>query len=130
MSPERLEIIDRVLREGIRAGGFPGAAVVVGRKGATVWQKGFGHLGWTSDSPAVLPDQTIYDLASLTKVIGTTTAAMILFDEGKLVLDEKVTQLPARLHRRAEGRGHRPSAAGASRRPPGRSRPVANCGNA
>jgi CubicO group peptidase (beta-lactamase class C family) len=96
MSAERLETIDRVVQRGLDAGGYPGAAVIVGRKGATVWQKGFGHLGWTSDSPAVLPDQTIYDLASLTKVIGTTTAAMILYDEGKLVLDEKVTHyLPA-----------------------------------
>jgi serine-type D-Ala-D-Ala carboxypeptidase len=91
MSAERLETINRVVQRGLDAGGYPGAAVVVGRKGATVWQKGFGHLGWTSDSPVVLPDQTIYDLASLTKVIGTTTAAMILFDEGKLVLDEKVS---------------------------------------
>ena len=91
MSAARLATIDRVVQRGLDAGGYPGAAVVVGRKGATVWQKGFGHLGWAADSPAVLPDQTIYDLASLTKVIGTTTAAMILFDEGKLVLDEKVT---------------------------------------
>jgi len=96
MSAERLETIDRVVQRGLDAGGYPGAAVVVGRKGATVWQKGFGHLGWTSDSPAVDPDQSIYDLASLTKVIGTTTAAMILYDEGKLVLDERVTHyLPA-----------------------------------
>ena len=91
MSAERLETINRVVQRGLDAGGYPGAAVVVGRKGATVWQKGFGHLGWTSDSPVVLPDQSIYDLASLTKVIGTTTAAMILFDEGKLVLDETVS---------------------------------------
>ncbi len=90
MSAERLETIDRVVQRGITAGGYPGAAVVVGRKGAAVWSKGFGRLGWTSDSPRVDPDKSIYDLASLTKVIGTTTAAMILFDEGKLVLDEKV----------------------------------------
>ncbi len=90
MSAERLETINRVVQRGLDAGGYPGAAVVVGRKGATVWQKGFGHLGWTSDSPEVFPDSTIYDLASLTKVIGTTTAAMILYDEGKLNLDERV----------------------------------------
>ena len=90
MSAARLETIDRVVQRGLNAGGYPGAAVVVGRKGATVWQKGFGHLGWTADSPAVDPGQSIYDLASLTKVIGTTTAAMILYDQGKLVLDEKV----------------------------------------
>ena len=101
MSAERLETIDRVIQRGLDAGGYPGAAVVVGRKGATVWQKGFGHLGWTADSPAVVPDQSIYDLASLTKVIGTTTAAMILYDEGKLVLDEKVTHYLPDVHRAA-----------------------------
>jgi len=90
MSPERLEIIDRVILEGIRAGGFPGAAVVIGRQGAAVWRKGFGTLGWGTTSPAVTTDRTIYDLASLTKVIATTTAAMILYDEGKLSLDAKV----------------------------------------
>ena len=91
MSAERLETIDRVVQRGITAGGYPGASVVVGRKGAAVWSKGFGRLGWGADSPHVLADRTIYDLASLTKVVGTTTAAMILFDEGKLALDEKVT---------------------------------------
>ncbi len=96
MSAERLETIDRVVRRGLTAGGYPGAAVVVGRRGAAVWEKGFGHLGWTSDSPDVLADRSIYDLASLTKVIATTTSAMILFDQGKLDLDEKVTHyLPA-----------------------------------
>ncbi|MFI5231125.1 MAG: serine hydrolase domain-containing protein [Gemmatimonadales bacterium] len=96
MSAERLETIDRVVQRGIDAGGYPGASVVVGRNGAVVWQKGFGHLGWTADSPAVTADKTIYDLASLTKVVGTTTGAMILYDEGKLRLDERVaTYLPA-----------------------------------
>ena len=91
MSAQRLATIDRVVRRGIAAGGYPGAAVVVGRKGAAVWEKGFGKLGWTDDSPHVVADRTIYDLASLTKVVGTTTAAMILYDEGKLNLDEKVS---------------------------------------
>ena len=96
MSAERLETIDRVVQRGIDAGGYPGASVVVGRNGAIVWEKGFGHLGWTADSPAVTADSTIYDLASLTKVVGTTTGAMILYDEGKLRLDERVTTyLPA-----------------------------------
>ena len=96
MSAERLETIDRVVQRGIDAGGYPGASVVVGRNGAIVWEKGFGRLGWTADSPAVTADSTIYDLASLTKVVGTTTGAMILYDEGKLRLDERVTTyLPA-----------------------------------
>jgi CubicO group peptidase (beta-lactamase class C family) len=93
MSAARLANIDRVVERGIKAGGYPGASVVVGRKGAAVWEKGFGRLGWTSEEGgAVVPERTIYDLASLTKVVGTTTAVMILFDEGKLRLDDRVVQ--------------------------------------
>ena len=92
MSAERLAAIDRVVTRGITAGGYPGAAVVVGRKGAAVWQKGFGKLGWTPSSARVAADRTIYDLASLTKVIGLTTAAMVLYDEGKLQLDAPVSR--------------------------------------
>jgi CubicO group peptidase (beta-lactamase class C family) len=92
MSASRLATIDRVVERGIRAGGYPGAAVVVGRKGAAVWEKGFGRLGWTADAGNVAAEKTIYDLASLTKVVGTTTAVMILFDEGKIHLDDKVAK--------------------------------------
>ena len=92
MSSARLATIDRVVERGIKAGGYPGAAVVVGRKGAIVWEKGFGRLGWTGDAREVAADETIYDLASLTKVVGTTTAVMILFDEGKIRLDDYVVK--------------------------------------
>lgn len=92
MSPDRLEIINRIMWRGITAGGFPGAAVIVGRRGALVYEQGFGSLSWGLASAAVKPDESIYDLASLTKVIGTTTGAMVLFDEGKLDLDAKVSK--------------------------------------
>ena len=96
MSASRLESIDRVVQRGIKAGGYPGAAIVVGRKGAAVWQKGFGNLSWSPVSGSVDPDQTIYDVASLSKVIGTTTAVMVLFDEKKIDLDAPVFRyLPA-----------------------------------
>jgi CubicO group peptidase (beta-lactamase class C family) len=96
MSASRLESIDRVVRRGIKAGGYPGAAVVVGRKGASVWQKGFGNLSWSDASGAVDADRTIYDIASLSKVVGTTTAVMILYDEKKIDLDAPVFRyLPA-----------------------------------
>ena len=58
MSATRLEAIDRIVNRGIRAGGYPGAAVVVGRKGAAVWQKGFGRLGWSRESPALISART------------------------------------------------------------------------
>jgi serine-type D-Ala-D-Ala carboxypeptidase len=92
MSAERLRKIDHVVGRGISAGGYPGAAVVVGRKGAAVWEKGFGRLSWSKDDALVVPEQTIYDLASLTKVVGTTTALMILFDEGKIQLDDPLSK--------------------------------------
>ena len=91
MSSERLTKIDHVIERGISAGGYPGAAVVVGRRGAAVWQKGFGKLSWERSSSQVVPAKTIYDLASLTKVVGTTTAIMVLYDEGKIHLDDPVS---------------------------------------
>ena len=96
MSAARLETIDRIVRRGITAGGYPGASVVVGRNGYSVFEKGYGRLGWTTGSAAVVPDESVYDLASLTKVVGTATAAMILYDEGRLELDAPVSKyLPA-----------------------------------
>lgn len=90
MSALRLDAITRVVRRGISEGGFPGASVVVGRRGSAVYSQGFGRLSWGVDAPSVSPDRSIYDLASLTKVIGTTTAIMLLYDEGKIKLDDKV----------------------------------------
>ena len=92
MSSARLGTIDRVVQRGIDAGGYPGASVVVGRKGYSVWSKGFGALDWTARGLPVTADQSIYDLASLTKVIATTTAIMVLFDEGKVALDAPVSR--------------------------------------
>ena len=92
MSATRLAKIDHVVERGISAGGYPGASVVVGRRGAAVLERGFGRLSWESESSPVIAERTIYDLASLTKVVGTTTAVMILFDEGKLHLDDPVSK--------------------------------------
>ncbi len=96
MSAERLRSIDRVIQRGLKAGGYPGASVVVGRKGAAVWEKGFGRLDWMNSGPVVSADSTLYDIASLTKVVGTSTAIMVLYDQGKLALEDPVSRyLPA-----------------------------------
>ena len=96
MSATRLASIDRIVMRGINAGGYPGASVVIGRNGYAVYQRGFGKLGWTTSSARVTADRSIYDLASLTKVVGTTTAAMVLYDQGRLDLNAPVsTYLPA-----------------------------------
>jgi CubicO group peptidase (beta-lactamase class C family) len=95
MAAARLAMIDDVVSRGIRAGGFPGAAVIVARHGGIVWDRGYGTLDWRS-GVAVDADRTMYDLASLTKVVATTAAAMVLVDRGNLRLDERVSHyLPA-----------------------------------
>lgn len=91
MSAERLAGIDRVVRNAIAAGGFPGAAVIVGRHGAIAWSRGYGTLGDRAGTP-VDPDRTLWDLASITKVVSTATAAMVLVDRGKLDLDAPVAR--------------------------------------
>jgi CubicO group peptidase (beta-lactamase class C family) len=90
MSAARLAMIDEVMRSGISAGGYPGAAVIVARHGGIVWERGYGTLDWRS-GVAVDAERTMYDLASLTKVVATTAAAMVLVDQGRLRLDERVT---------------------------------------
>jgi CubicO group peptidase (beta-lactamase class C family) len=67
---------------------YPGAVVAVGRHGRLVLLSAAGHYG--ADDPRPIDPTTIFDLASLTKVIGLTTACMILVDEGKLDLDAPV----------------------------------------
>jgi len=89
MSAERLSVIDRVVANAIDAGGFPGAAVIIGRHGAIVWERGYGTTGGRS-SASVDPERTIYDVASLTKVVATSAAAMLLVDQGRLRLDDPV----------------------------------------
>ena len=82
---------DLLVQDGIRQGGYPGAALIVGRRDTILFAKGYGHLTWSASSPAVDPDSTIYDLASLTKVIATTTSLMLLVERGQVRLDEPVS---------------------------------------
>ena len=89
MSARRLQAIDYLVTEAIADGATPGAVVAVGRRGKLVRLRGYGRLDWAPLSgPA--ESSSIYDLASLTKVFGTTSAAMMLVDEGRLALDAAV----------------------------------------
>jgi CubicO group peptidase (beta-lactamase class C family) len=86
---------DPLILDGIRRGAYPGAALVVGRRDTVLLARGYGHLTWSPASPAVDPDSTLYDLASLTKVIATTTSLMLLVERGRVRLDAPVvTYLP------------------------------------
>jgi serine-type D-Ala-D-Ala carboxypeptidase len=84
-----------ILREGISRRAFPGAALAVTYQRRLVALKALGRFTYESDSPAVQPD-TIYDLASVTKVAATTTMAMLLYERGLLDLDAPlVSVLPS-----------------------------------
>ncbi len=81
--------LDSIVETALGEGAAPGAVLAVGRYGRLVHLKGYGRLNRAEDSPEVDPS-TIYDLASVTKVVATTTAAMLLEEEGRLDLDRAV----------------------------------------
>jgi CubicO group peptidase (beta-lactamase class C family) len=87
--PELPARLDSIVRVGLEQGAAPGAALAVGRFGRLVHLRGYGAVDYAAGSPADDPT-TLFDLASLTKVIATTTAAMILEEEGKLDLSRTV----------------------------------------
>jgi serine-type D-Ala-D-Ala carboxypeptidase len=81
-----------VLRSGIGQRAFPGAAIAVTHQGKLIAHKALGRFTYDATSTAVTAD-TIYDLASVTKVIATTTACMILYDRGRFKLDQPLADL-------------------------------------
>jgi CubicO group peptidase (beta-lactamase class C family) len=88
----RLAQVDRLLESAVSARAFPGAILAIGRGGSLVRLRAFGRLSYDPGSPEVRTN-TLYDLASLTKVVVTTTVAMMLVDDGRLDLDERVVSL-------------------------------------
>ncbi|MGQ0562281.1 MAG: serine hydrolase domain-containing protein [Gemmatimonadota bacterium] len=90
-SAEALARVDAAIEAAIRDGATPGAALAIGRRGGIVRRRGYGRLTYAADAPAVT-DSTIFDLASLTKIVGTTSAIMKLVDDGRLDLDVPIYQ--------------------------------------
>jgi CubicO group peptidase (beta-lactamase class C family) len=81
-----------LVQSGIAQGAFPGAVLVVGRRDEILFVAGYGHFTWSASSPVPRPDSTLYDLASMTKILATTTCLMILVDRGKVLLDAPVAR--------------------------------------
>jgi serine-type D-Ala-D-Ala carboxypeptidase len=79
----------KILQEAVAARAFPGAAVAITYRGEIIALKGIGRFTYEPDSPAV-EATTIYDIASVTKVVSTTTVAMLLYDRGDLDLNATV----------------------------------------
>ena len=91
MSGERLKRLDEVLRAAIANEEIPGAVVLVAREGRVVYRKAFGNRALIPTKKPMLI-HTIFDVASLTKVLVTAPSIMILVEEGKLSLTDPVSK--------------------------------------
>ena len=83
--------VDEIIQSAIKDSAFPGAVVLVSKEGKIIYEKAFGHLTYEDTSESVTIN-TIYDIASLTKVIATTTAVMICYDKNLFSLDDRVVK--------------------------------------
>ena len=89
VDPARLAGIDEVVSAAIAARQLPGAVVVVGRGDTVIYEKAFGQRAVAPVAEPMTLD-TIFDMASLTKVVATTTAVMQLVEQGRLRLTDPV----------------------------------------
>jgi len=88
----RAELFDQLVLDGIRKGVYSGAALVVGTRDSILFAKGYGRFNRSPSSPAISVDSTLWDLASLTKVVATTPALMLLVERGQVDLDAPVAR--------------------------------------
>lgn len=93
LDPAGLERIDAFVDSAIADGVAPGGVVAIGRSSGFEWIRSYGVLD-TIGPVAGVPTSptTIWDLASITKVVGTTTAVMLLVDDRRLTLDDRVVE--------------------------------------
>ena len=76
-----------IIRQAIADRAFPAATLAVTCRGSLVASQGFGRFTYEPDAPQVHPE-SIFDLASVSKAVATTTMAMLLYERGQLALDE------------------------------------------
>ena len=90
VAAEKLAAIDGEVESEIKQHHLPGAVVLVARKGSVVWRKAYGARAVEPAREAMTPD-TIFDVASLTKIVATATSIMILVERGKLRLSDPLS---------------------------------------
>jgi CubicO group peptidase (beta-lactamase class C family) len=91
MDPERLSRIQPIVQEAIDKKQIPGAVVLVVRRGKICFREAIGFRSLEPTSTPMTVD-TVFDLASLTKPIATASALMILVEQGKLRLNDRVAE--------------------------------------
>lgn len=88
MRSVQLKQIDDIVQKALKDRAFPGCQVLVARKGKVVFDKSYGTLSYNGYERVT--NETLYDLASLTKVLGTLQAVMLLNERGAIDLNQKV----------------------------------------
>src|SRR5260221_6905457 len=91
VSPEHLGRMDGVIQRSIEKKELPGAVVLVARHGRLVWRKAYGARAVEPQREAMTAN-TIFDLASLTKIVATATSIMILVERGEVRLGDSVVK--------------------------------------
>jgi uncharacterized protein YbbC (DUF1343 family)/CubicO group peptidase (beta-lactamase class C family) len=89
--PDRFKPVDAVIQQAIDSNYIPGAVLMVGHKGSMVYQKAYGMRSLEPTREPMTLD-TIFDCASLTKVVVTTTAMMQMLQQGKVRLNDPVSK--------------------------------------
>lgn len=83
--------LDSTINQAVREDKIPGAVLLIGHNGAVVYRQAYGERALVPVHEAMTAD-TIFDIASLTKIVATTSALMKLFDEGRFSPDDLVTK--------------------------------------
>lgn len=84
-----LAMIDSIVHESIREKAIPGCQILIGRNGRVIFNRNYGYLTYEHKIP--VEDNSLYDLASVTKVTGTIQALMMLYDQDLVDLDKKAS---------------------------------------
>ncbi len=84
-----LKKIDDIVLNGIKQKAYPGCRVLISYKGETIYNKSFGTFSYIDNT--IVTQNTIYDIASITKIAATTLAIMKLYDEGKINIKDKLS---------------------------------------
>src|SRR5947209_3474640 len=87
----RLAGVDAVIKQAIDADQIPGAVLVVGHNGQVVYRKAYGSRALEPKREPMTLD-TVFDIASLTKVVATTTAIMQMVEQGKVRPNDAVAK--------------------------------------
>ena len=88
LDPAKFQVIDSIAQDAINKGATPGCVLLVAKDGKIAYQKAYGHYNY--DTTEAVKLNTIYDMASVTKICATTLCVMKLYDEGKLDIRKKL----------------------------------------